>query len=267
MMGNLVVKQLKWLVIVFVLIGFGRASVVVADEKTTDTVPPHLRLIEGKPLTISITDDGRYQMTFSDVHNFPAHATGALYLWYDGCEFVPQTTPLSGPSLAAWAPLAQSEVAGDGTPALPWRVSTRMQATCEQGIEMQQLFVESVASYTDTAKFFLLDIAVCGGKAGKQVETALLTRSENSAYLRANARSAAVFDESGCADFNILWTFGAPPETPLALELVSFGTTSTTDMTTIAEFALIGFGFLAFVSLWLLMMRPDRRRQIDEMNR
>lgn len=261
MKGNLVVKQLTWVVIVFLLIGLGRVAVVSANETTADTVPPHLRLIEGQPLTITVTNDGRYQMTYNDVHNFPAHASGALYLWYNGCEFVPQTTPLSGPSLAAWVPLVQSQVAGDGSSALPWRVSTRMQATCEQGLEAQELFVESVASYTNTANFFLLDIAVCGGQAGQQVETALLTQSENSAYLRADARSAAVFDQSGCADFDILWNFGAPPETPLALELVSFGTTSNTDLTTIAGFALVGFVFLASVSLWLLMMRPGKRRR------
>lgn len=250
----------KWGFVLLLLLMAIPVTVLSAEEQMPTHIPPHLRLIEGSPLSISIANDGRYQMTYVDRHNFPTHATGALYLWYDGCEVVPQTTPLSGADLATWIPLGQSQVSGAGVQTSPWRVTTKLKAVCDQLFAQQALTVESVASYANAADYFHLSLAVCGGETGTPVETALLTQSANQAYPRAEARASALFDDSGCADFSILWTFGAAPQSPLSLELLSVETKPAPDITSLIGFGVVGLAFLTLVGLWLGMIRPYLRR-------
>lgn len=250
-----------WLVLSVLLFTMALTTAVAAQTAEPDGDSSDVQLINGEPLTVSIAQDGRYQMALRQDNQISAQSMGALYLWYDGCEIVPRTTPILGADLASWIPVSQSAVSGQGTESDPWQVMTQMEARCEDGLETTILEVESVVRYVSAADYFRLNLHVCGGQAGEPVETALLTENTSNEFLRADARAEAVFDETGCAEFRILWMFGNAPQAPLALDTLAVEAGSAPDSTSIIGFSLVGLIFLTLLCLWWVTLPPLRSRQ------
>ena len=211
---------------------------------------PSWRQIGGHPLTIYVTQDGRYEL-------YPATAapsTGSLHLRYADCTLTSPGWREELGATAGWRPIAQAPVQGHGLAVDPWRVVTSMSAACDT----RPLQVQTVANYVEGDTFFHLSVNACGGVAGQDVAVGILTQSHGGRGHSLEGESTAVFDSQGCATFRMLWDYNAPPQAPLALEMFTSSATPGRDATATWGVPLIFASFVALTLAWLAVMRPKR---------